>query len=356
MSKFKVFPFEKVRVTKEIERERPEDVRRGPLDTPRPEILARRRTTQTTHPPVMVYDLGRLASGADAQHVYRSTMADTSTGAINPVSELLPTWNADILASYTTWHTTYRNITANLDDYGIKLLNFDNYTPGDGVWSSTDEQNLQIFNTEVWSQNQYFPTRWNQLNRGYKITSTTTPTDPAATYTHDKPADLFVSPMFMINDAFALSDENNPLRDAHLVLKQMSPIPRNATLLDATWETVWTNRYSTGSLSAAEIAFWRGIMFDNYAPAMWESIQVNSSVPFAYVLGDIANFPTDGDHVLGDWITRPNATMSPGFYQTNHLVGAIRKHLTPSTFEWYFIWADEIWSTLQANHLEDVVV
>jgi hypothetical protein len=311
------------------------------------DYLGRRIRDKT--PYLRVYDLGRYTNGNDVSFVYKSVPIPppviNGAGGINITPNFATDFNHDLfLTDYNTWAAVFREITAELDDYCISISEFDTYDTDKGLSSSTGATGVNPIPTASNLHNQFFPTTWGGGSRSFKYTSTPNYTDPSVIFTLDKTCDLFLSPMFHTRSGAAYA-EISGLRNYDAILDHRTPISRTV-LGDLVWRGIWTKRLDHTLLTGSEISYFRDFVLSDYGVTLWRAYGVNPAIddnPITELTAD-GNLPTYADHSPSEWIgVTPYLSFTPFVRNIGDCLGAIRKHLGGTNYEWYFIWTTTTW-------------
>jgi hypothetical protein len=291
----------------------------------------RRRKIPDQYLYLRVWDLGQDAEGADRTDLDRHF---TFTGN-SPVVTAFAAFNSLIFAdNYENWDTIYKEITDSIEDYTIELGDFHTYVPGRGLRS--DEPVPTVPEIHLFAQNKFFTT-W-LLPRSTKIKITGNPTnpvstDPAVPFACDKDCDLFLVPGLHNRYGLAVYDPDQMV-DAdevgYSILTIQAPLPR--TLVgSAEFDEIWENRVNASAASVIDISFYRNLFLNDRNPQML--------VEPPYTIFDPNGFPTYADHPPEQWDWTPRLGFTPATKPGGHLLAAIRKHVSTTEAEWYFVWA-----------------
>jgi hypothetical protein len=344
---------EKAVITAQIsEEEKGKEIRRGMIPAPYvPDYLARR--IRNNLPYLNVYDFGRLANGSASGLLVKETLTSSTTTGSTPLSNLtavnmVSSLNAQILAySVATMASTFRNISASLSDYVISVGDFSNYVSGQGLLSLTSATTFTV----TASTQEYF-LNWETTSRSLKITASSSYGAAATSYTHDAPADLFLVPHMWRYQGRATMGTTGGIgnfpSDVTETYDMFKPLPRT-TQNDATWDSIWTNRASSGSYSSGERDFLRTLILENSDSeiAQYTADGVGGSFPVTTSAGSF--FPSFYDALPPgrNWgtadVAAPQVYLIGDGHGTGCLVGIIVKH-APGGDEYYYIWTNQLWS------------
>lgn len=320
---------------------RKKPAKKWPVDpSERSKLLARRRRP---HKVLRIFDLGQYADGTDVDYIYFvqpfpenffAFMPDTATFSLNA------DWNDDLFAvDYETWPDVFKNISETAEtDYNISILGEFEYRSSVGglvPMESGARPEVAV------SSGEYFPV-WELAE--LKYTREPDFSSAGVSFTYDSDCDLFLAPMLhdRVGGSIEALGANHYTANAIPLFK--SPLPRSATLNNATWAGVWAARLDSSLLDATETAFYRNLLITDRNPTMYRMVNYTPSfpaLPHTYGTAPATSLPTAAS--APDWSVLPNLTFRPAARRNGHCIGAIRKRVLGED-EWYFLWVSGTWS------------
>lgn len=289
--------------------------------------LARRTATRRVY--LNVWDLARTADGATRSDLNSRI---TASGPASNIFEQDNGFNDALFAvDYLTWADVFYNITTVTDDYRATFGEFGEYVVGKGLKGDSAAPELLVS-----AEDCYFNTWPSPIEDNIRFTATTDPGDPDATFTFDRDCDLFLAPAMFNRGGTAYQISTTPDQFNRL-MPLKAPLTRS-TIGSSDFDTVWTNRTTPGAGGIVSIPYYRGLFLADGSPdlILWDT---------AFPSGpgtpeDAVDFPTSSDFL--SWNLDPRIAFYPSSRFTDHCLGAIRKHLSGGSYEWYFIWAKQL--------------
>jgi len=331
--------------------------RRWPADpSDRSKFLSRRRRRPIY---LNLYDLGQLAGGTtidwfqtesvltDAAPFYTPfSSGPAGSGSVIATSELPP--GTPELLDYLfidtedDWPDIYRNITETFTSYNFDVTE---------VGTFVEDKGLPINRATV---TEVTDLGWNFSDCEYLVVGLSTPSlkitserDVGADEVElviDKSVDVFIVPAVYTTSAVAQDNTAADLSVPYLpqewvhALDTIRPLPRS-TVANSDWATLKANRPDQTGTSQTVLDYYASLFINNGDTATL----ISSPDPEDYV--NPGFFLPPGDFSIGtngfpsaatsDYATTSNTN---GFVSSGQLVAAVRKHITSSTYEWYYIW------------------
>lgn len=329
----------------------------------RPYKLGRRRLSRKVY--VNVFDMQRYANGSDVDlysfkpepdtpyfvfyngsitlgNVITLAMVDTSTAAY------MATWNDSWLSvPEADLADTFLNITEDLDDYDIEISGFSNFQSGKGLYSTTNEQSLQVA-ADTNLRDQWFMA-WPLSGGTPRDVYYTLLPDPDADIEPlviDRDCDVFLTPTTLGGRGVSGYETGGtfPLY-GHQYYFVQRPVSRSVTLNNADWDNLWANKTNHPGITEDAKDLLRSYKIDDPDGETYRLRADNSSGSQTIDADNPVQLPgTDflltSEH--SPWAWTPKFHSRAHELNQGHLVAIVRKHLS-SGYEYYYAWADNTW-------------
>lgn len=332
--------------------------------------LGRRRLSSKAY--LRVFDMGQFANGADSDihewiRAYTTPYTVFRLGGDRPIRlvatvedetliQRTATWNTDFLSiDNDDWPGTFKDITTDIDDYEIEVTGFDQLDPAKGLWSSTGATDIGVLGTPgvVELRDKWFFSYpvGGVGTRSVKYTMMPSYGATGVTFTFDKTCDLFLVPVAFWGYGDSVYGAGPSTYNFEYDFVQR-PLSRQL-LGDPGLENFWNNKDNHAGIDSTGRAFLRSYFIDDPEGEIWKVREDGGANPQ----------PIDGDNPVflpgssfpeaGDGLGTPTIQVEGVGLFAGKLVGAIRKHLSPGIYEWYYMWASTFWQIPSTAYLED---
>lgn len=269
---------------------------------------------------------------------------DGPTGMTQTLLEFL------LLNSEEDWKTLYQEVTEDIADYNLMIDGVGAFEPDKGLLIDKDVETLYDVGGIEWDFDtlggcEYFTSALeNGSNLYYTLER-----DPDAEQVDlivDKSIDVFLVPSLFATRGEA-QDYGASLppfpylpQEWKTALTTTLPVPRS-TIGSTDWDTLMANRPAQVGTSQAALDLYRAVFINNgktpvvtSSPTLAEWTGPPGFSVASYSFG-YSGFPSANGT---DWHTTTNT--SGGFSSSGPLVAAVRKRISASEDEWYYVWTN----------------